>query len=106
MTESDEWGRDPAVRAMRRIFQSLEEAQRALWSYLSLSPFDSRIGRWRDQAKDAFERSFGRMVRQGGAVSENEASVLYLTGLGEALERDGIRVPPDILAGIAGKKGD
>ena len=38
--QADEFGRDPSVRAMRRVFSAMEAAQKEFIMNLGLSPFD------------------------------------------------------------------
>lgn len=88
--EEDEWGKDPSVRAMRRIFASIETGQTALLAEAGLKPMDRRLGRWRKAALENFERRWAASARQGISLDEKEITDLYLYCLEEVLQADGI----------------
>jgi hypothetical protein len=94
VAESDEWGRDPSVRAMRRVFGAMEEAQKHFLTALELSPFDYRLRRWRERALAAFEASWARGARAGVELGETEAGTLYVRCLGKIMAGEGIKVLP------------
>jgi hypothetical protein len=94
---SDEWGRDPSVRAMRRVFAAMEEAQKEFIRKVGLSPFDPRLRRWRERALVAFEASWVRAARGGIELSETEAGALYVQCLGKIMTKEGMNVLPEIL---------
>ena len=96
-TEPDEWGRDPSVRAMRRVFAAMEKAQKEFINNLGLSPLDPRMRRWRERALAAFDASWARNARTGVQLSETETGALYVHCLGKIVNREGIDVPADIL---------
>ena len=93
----DEWGRDPSVRAMRRVFAAMEAAQREFIKNVGLSPFDPRMRRWRERALAAFDASWALNARTGVQLSETEAGALYVHCLGKIMNREGIDVPAEIL---------
>jgi hypothetical protein len=94
---SDDWGRDPSVRAMRRVFAAMEAAQKELMKALGLSPFDQRLRRWRERALAAFDASWARSARAGVELNETEAGELFVHCLGKIMAREGMDVPPEIL---------
>ena len=94
---SDEWGRDPSVRTMRRVFASMEGAQKRLMKDMGLSPFDQRLRRWRERALAAFEASWARSARAGVELGEGEAGALYVHCLGKIMTREGVDVPAETL---------
>ena len=96
-TEPDDWGRDPSVRAMRRVFAAMEKEQKKFIDTLGLSPFDPRMRRWRERALAAFEASWARSARAGVELSESEAGMLYVHCLGKVMTREGMEVPAEIL---------
>jgi len=93
----DDWGRDPSVRAMRRMFAAMEAAQKGFINHLGLSLFDDRLRRWRERALGAFEASWGRSAAAGLELSETEAGALYVHCLGKIMARDGVDVPAGVL---------
>lgn len=95
--QADEWGRDPSVRAMRRVFAAMEEAQGGLITNLGLSPFDQRLRRWRERALAAFDASWARSARAGLELSEAEAGTLYVLCLEKIMSREGVEVPSERL---------
>jgi len=96
-TQGDEWGRDPSVRAMRRVFAAMENEQKEFINNLGLSPFDHRMRRWRERALAAFDASWARSARGGMELSEEEAGVLYVHCLGKIMTREGVDVPAETL---------
>lgn len=93
----DKWGRDPSVRAMRRVFAAMEAAQKEFTENLGVSPYDQRLRRWRDRALAAFEASWAQSARAGVELTETEAGALYVHCLGKIMSREGVEVPPEIL---------
>ena len=93
----DEWGRDPSVRAMRRVFAAMEKEQKEFINTLGLSPFDPRMRRWRERALAAFEASWARSASAGVELGEGEAGALYVHCLGKIMTREGVDVPAETL---------
>jgi hypothetical protein len=93
----DEWGRDPSVQAMRRVFAAMEAAQREFIKKGGLSPFDPRMRRWRERALAAFDAAWARTVRAGVQLSETEVGTLYVHCLGKIVSREGVDVPVEML---------
>jgi hypothetical protein len=96
---ADEFGGDPAVRAMRGVFSALEAAQKKFLMELGVPPFDHRLRRWRERALALFEASWARSARRGLPLSETEAGALYVHCLGNIMAREGMDVPPEVLPG-------
>jgi hypothetical protein len=96
MTENDDWGRDPSVQRMRRLFRAMEEAQQSLLEGLHVSPFDARLRSWRERARMAFEAAYARGAQAGLPATEEEAADLYIRSFRKILVSDGIEVPEDI----------
>ena len=92
----DEWGRDPSVQSMRRVFSSMEEAQRELLLRLNISVLDRRLRRSREQALELFERTWPKAARRG-IMGEEGATSLYLHCLAESLRLAGVDVPEELL---------
>ena len=99
MPFEDEWGHDPSVRSMRRVFSVMEEAQHGLLSRLNISLFDRRLRSIREKALGLFEQAWPLAVRQGMMMSEEDAVPLYIYCLARALSSVGIEVPKDLLPG-------
>ncbi len=99
MRFEDEWGHDPSVQSMRRVFSYMEQAQQELLSHLSISPFDQRLRHCRDQALELFEKAWPLAVRQGIMMSEKDAVPLYIHCLARTLSSVGVEVPGALLPG-------
>ena len=97
MTIQDDWGHDPSVQSMRRIFARMEAAQKELLGRLNISPLDTRLRRWREEAQVLFERTWPLASRKGIAESEDDASSLYVHCLARTLHLNGIEVPNEAL---------
>ena len=96
MPFQDEWGHDASVQSMRRVFSSMEEAQRELLSCLNISILDRRLRRSREQALVLFERTWPKAARRG-MMGEEIAAPLYLHCLAKSLRSAGVQVPEELL---------
>jgi hypothetical protein len=96
MPFQDEWGHNPSVQSMRRVFSSMEEAQRELLSCLNISILDRRLRRGREQALELFEVTWSKAARRG-MTGEKDAAPLYLHCLAESLRLAGVEVPEELL---------
>jgi len=96
MPFQDEWGRDASVQSMRRVFSSIEEAQRELLLCLNISSLDRRLRRSREQALELFERTWSKAVRKG-MMNEKDAAPLYLHCLARTLRLSGVEVSEELL---------
>jgi hypothetical protein len=94
---NDDWGHDPSVRFMRRVFKSMDEIQRTLLANANISHVDVRLRRWRETARGLFEHVWPVATRRGAAASEGDAGTLYAHCLARALMEDGIKIPPEVL---------
>ena len=97
MTDMDEWGKDPSVQFMRKVFKEMEKVQQELFKRLDIIPYDSRIRRWRDQALALFERAWGIANRMGISMDEHTASLVYVHCLSKVMRAERINIPPGIL---------
>ena len=97
MTEMDEWGKDPSVQIMRRVFKGMEKAQHDLLKRLDIIPYDLRIRRWRDQALALFEKAWGVANRMGITMDEHTASAVYVHCLAKIMGAERINIPAGIL---------
>ena len=93
----DEWGHDPSVQSMRRVFSLMGDAQQELLRRLTISLFDQRLRRVRRQALELFERAWPLAVRQGIIANEKDAAPLYIHCLAKALSLVGVEVPNELL---------
>jgi len=97
MTDMDEWGKDPSVQIMRRVFKGMEKAQHELLKRLDITPYDLRIRRWRDQALALFERACGVANRMGITMDEPTASKVYVHCLAKIMGAERINIPSGVL---------
>ena len=91
--DSDEFGRDPAVCSMRRVFAQMEKLQQKILDAVLLLPLDRRLRVWREQALQLFEQAWAKAGRRGLTKTEEEAALLYAHCLARILERGRIPVP-------------
>lgn len=99
MTNRDEWGRDPAVQEMRRLFREMEDRQKEFLAGLGLSWRDPRLRPWRSRALDGFNRAWLAGGRRGIPMDPAKAGDIYLACLAKALRADGVVVPSDETSG-------
>ena len=97
MTDVDEWGKDPSVQFMRRVFKGMEKAQHELLKGLDIIPFDLRIRRWRGQALTLFERTWDVANRMGVTMNEHTAYAIYVHCFAEIMGSEGINIRAGIL---------
>jgi hypothetical protein len=95
----DEWGHDPSVQSMRRVFSLLEAAQEELLRHLNVSPFDQRLRLSREQALEFFEQAWPSAIKQGIILNEKDTATLYIHCLARALGSLGVEVPSGLLPG-------
>jgi len=77
MMAADEFGGDPAVQMMRRVFGRLEKVQESLIARAGLSPFDERLRRVREKALRAFEHAWAERAGRGASLIENDYADVY-----------------------------
>jgi hypothetical protein len=97
MTDADQWGKDPSVQIMRKVFKGMEKAQHELFKGLNITPYDLRIRRWRGQALTLFERAWDVANRMGVTLNEHRASAIYVHCLAKIMGSEGINIPAGIL---------
>lgn len=93
MPTRDEWGHDPAVQMMRRIFSLMEISQKDLLRALNISLFDPRLRRARSRARDLFEQTWPLAMQKEIVSNERGAALLYMHCLARTLSLNGIEVP-------------
>ncbi len=99
MMIDDEWGHDPSVQRMRRVFGQMETLQRELLERLKLSPLDERLRRCRELSRNLFEKAWPLAQRKGLTHSEEDTAILYVHCFVRMLNREKIKVPEDIFFG-------
>ena len=99
MPPQDEWGHDPSVQSMRRVFSLMEEAQQELLRRLNISLFDQRLRLSREQALELFEQAWPLANKQGIILNEKDTAPLYIHCLARALGSLGVEVPNGLLPG-------
>jgi hypothetical protein len=97
MSPQDEWGHDPSVQSMRRVFSLLEAAQEELLRRLNISLFDQRLRLSREQALEFFEQAWPLAIKQGIILNEKDTATLYIHCLARALSSAGVEVPNELL---------
>ena len=93
----DEWGQDPAVQAMRSIFQGMEAFLEEILERLAISPYEYRIRGWLEQALTKFERSWGVARQMGISINEEMAPVVYAHCLAKIMGSQGVEIPEGML---------
>ena len=95
--KNDDFGYDPSVQRMRKIFSSMEKAQWDMLEKLKISTFDDRLRNVRKTALYLFEKSFPIAVSKGMELDEKKSAELYAFCLARSLKPVGIDVPADFL---------
>jgi len=94
----DEWGRDPSVKAMRRIFKAMEDSLEDHLKLLDISPFDHRVRGWLEQALAKYERVWAEANRLGIRMDEKMATAVYGHCLVTVIGAQGVKIPEKVLA--------
>ena len=95
--QDDEFGRDPSVQRMRKIFSTMEKCQWDMLEKLRISHFDQRLRNIRKTALQLFAKSFPLAASKGMTLDEQTSEVLYAFCLAQAFRPAGIDVPDDVL---------
>lgn len=96
-TVPDEFGRDPNVRQMRRVFALMEERQGDLLAAAGISPLDERLRYCRERARIVFEKAWAGAARKGQDLAEEDLAALYVRSLARLLVGQGFSVPEQAL---------
>ena len=97
MSEGDEWGRDPSVQMMRKVFSRMEKAYMAMLEQSGISFVDGRLGQVREAARDMFERTWPLASKRGLDLVGEGATRLYVYCLARSLGMAGIEVAEESL---------
>ena len=95
--ENDNFGHDPSVQRMRKIFSSMEKAQWDMLEKLKISTFDDRLRNIRKTALNLFEKSFPLAVSKGMNLDDDASAGLYAFCLAQSLKLAGILIPDNFL---------
>ena len=93
----DEWGRDPSVQAMRKVFEAIEKSLAKILERLNISPYDDRIRGWLEETLAKFERAWGLAHQMGIPMDEQTAPAVYVRCLAKVINSEGIELPQDLL---------
>jgi hypothetical protein len=93
----DQWGRDPSVQAMRKVFKAMETSLEVILKRLDISPYDDRIRDWLEKALPKFERSWAVAHQMGIPMDEEIAPAVYARCFAKVIGSEGIEVPQDLL---------
>ncbi len=93
----DEWGSDPSVQRMRRIFAAIDAKQAKLLVGAGVHRFDKRLALWRKSALRLFEQGFSKAMQTGACLGEKDVCDLYLHCLAQVLVSRGVAVPAGTL---------
>jgi hypothetical protein len=93
----DEWGRDPSVQAMRKVFKGMEKSLEEILEQLDISPYDHRIRGWLERALAKFESAWDISNQMGIIMNEKIAPAVYAYCLVRIIGSEGIKIPEGIL---------
>lgn len=102
MRSEDEWGKDPTVMAMRKVFREIEASQGDFFGCMKINKYDTRIRAWREKSLALFERAFYRTDNTGLIINEKNASIIYLNCLAHVMRAQGINIPEACLPEATG----
>lgn len=96
--ETDHWDSDPQVQSVRHLFAAIEAGQKDLLEKLGISPYDVRLGPWRQSTLNLFEKVWGLAIRRGASLDERETVLIYKHSLLVILGKDGLSIPEGVFA--------
>lgn len=95
----DDWGKDPSVQRMRKIFSMMERIDQTLIQDTGLSPFDRRLRNIREMSRGLFQKSFSHCMSKGIHLDEKDTIELFKKCHIIAFRRNGISMadiePPE-----------
>jgi hypothetical protein len=97
MPSQDEWGHDPSVQSLRRMFSHMETSQQELLNRLNISFFDPRLRHIREHTRELFEKIWPQADREGLIEREEDTTLLYIHCLAKSLNSNGISIPNSML---------
>ncbi|MDY6793150.1 MAG: hypothetical protein SWH54_17930 [Thermodesulfobacteriota bacterium] len=95
--QSDDFGHDPSVQRMRKIFSAMEKCQWDMLEKLKITHFDQRLRNIRKTALELFGKSFPLAASKGMTLDVQASAMLYAFCLAQALRPVGIDVPDHVL---------
>jgi hypothetical protein len=95
--ENDQWGKDPSVRQMRRVFAAIETRYNTLLIAMNVNVLDKRLARWRIGTLRMFEKIWADGARSGTIQREEDVVDLYMHCFMRVITIDGVPVPRDFL---------
>ena len=93
----DEWGRDPSVQTMRKVFKAMERSLEVILKRLDISPYDYRIRSWLEKALVKFEWSWSVADQMGIRMKDEIAPAVYAHCLAKIMESQSVEIPEDML---------
>ena len=97
MITMDDWGKDPSVQAMRRVFKEMEKSKNEILVQLDIPLFDLRIRGWLEKALTAFERTWSIANQMGLIMDEKRASVIYAHCCSKIIGSEGTEIPEGLI---------
>ena len=100
----DQFGRDPQVRYLRKVFAGMEKKQNELLARIGLPLSDVRLRRVREGALKSFEKAWMLASRKEALETEDEIGDLYILCLSKILSGNRISIPDEFLPSNARMK--
>jgi hypothetical protein len=100
----DQFGGDPQVRYLRKVFAGMEKKQNELLALIGVSTTDYRLRRVREGALKSFEKAWMIASRRGALENVDEIGDLYILCLAKVLSGNRILVPDELLPSNTGMK--
>ncbi|MBW2335132.1 MAG: hypothetical protein JRF06_08620 [Deltaproteobacteria bacterium] len=97
MAVEHDWGQDPSVQTMRRVFSRMEIAQRNFLGNLNISFFDKRVRGWRQAALNFFERSWAKANHDNIILDEEKIAAMYMHCFARAIGDEGVKISSNSL---------
>lgn len=92
----DEWGRDPGVQSVRRVFGLFERGYDQLLKELNISPMDARLRPAREGALRLYGRACSLAAAKRLGWDETAHAAAYLECLVLVLSRQGVPIPEGV----------
>jgi hypothetical protein len=93
----DQFGKDPQVKYLRKVFAGIERKQSELLERIGVAPTDYRLKRVREAALKHFEKAWMLAGRRGAVEAEDEIGDLYILCFAKVLSGNRINVSGEFL---------
>ncbi len=97
MKSNDEWGHDPSVQSMRKIFSNMEKAYHHYLISTGTKPFDGRLSDLKKEALALFENVHSTALSKRYQIDEKSYVEIYRLCLSHIFSAKKFKLPENLL---------